>query len=134
METLEFINKKLKKVGYVFSEEASMEKLEEFKDHRRLTVFYNKGLKCAHPECKKVGTRLIKGLGPGGTVHWDIYTQDLEMMTVDHIHPKSKGGGEELENKQPMCRSHNTKKGNKVPPLTLQQKVTTQNSPTAVPV
>jgi hypothetical protein len=35
-------------------------------------------------------------------------------LTVDHIHPWSKGGTEELENLQTLCRSCNSRKGAKV--------------------
>lgn len=36
------------------------------------------------------------------------------MMTSDHIHPKSKGGREDLFNRQPMCIICNLKKGSKI--------------------
>lgn len=74
--------------------------LKHFQNHHRLKVFCQKGTKCVN--CNKVGTRLILGNGRG-QLHWDIYTDDGKPITVDHIIPKSKGGGEELENKQPMC-------------------------------
>jgi len=83
--------------------------LKPFKNHRRLKVFFNKGCKCV--SCDKTGTRLILGRG-GNNLHWDVYTSDLIPITVDHIIPKSKGGGEELENKQPMCHFCNSTKGN----------------------
>lgn len=35
-------------------------------------------------------------------------------LTVDHIHPKSKGGTDHMENLQTLCRSCNSKKGNRV--------------------
>jgi hypothetical protein len=35
-------------------------------------------------------------------------------LSVDHIHPKSKGGTDDLENLQTLCRSCNSKKGIKV--------------------
>lgn len=100
--------------GYEFSEEIPLSDLERFKDHRRLKVFYYKGLECANPECDRVGTRLISGTDLGMNIHWDIYTEDLIMITVDHIIPRSKGGGEELENKNPMCSICNSKKGDKI--------------------
>ena len=84
--------------------------LKYFKEHRRLKVFCEKGTKCV--ECDKIGTRLILGLANNGQYHWDVYTEDLIPITVDHITPKSKGGGEELENKQPMCTYCNSNKGN----------------------
>lgn len=85
-----------------------------YNTHKRLIVFAEKGLKCAHPDCQLVGTRLLKNMDNGGGIHVDLFTDCNKLMTVDHIHPKSKGGGEELENKQPMCERHNSKKGSKI--------------------
>ncbi len=87
-----------------------------YKDHRRMTVFAQKGLKCVHPECDRVGNRLILSLDISGGIHIDLFTADFHLMTVDHIYPKSLGGGEEIENKQPMCQHHNSVKSNKVVP------------------
>lgn len=87
-----------------------------FQKHPRLLVFFNKGTKCV--SCKKVGTRLILGKNRRNELHWDVYTSNLTPLTVDHIQPKSKGGGEELENKQPMCCWCNFKKGNGTPRYT----------------
>lgn len=92
----------------------NIDRLPDYKDHRRLTVFYNKGLQCVVPGCTRVGTWLIMGEGVFRDRHLDLYTKDFHMMTVDHIHPKSQGGGEELENKQPMCRWHNSRKSDKI--------------------
>ena len=36
------------------------------------------------------------------------------MITSDHKLPKSKGGGNSISNRQPMCYPHNTKKGNQL--------------------
>jgi hypothetical protein len=94
---------------YRILKELPIDHLANFKHHPRLTVFYHKGTTCV--QCNKTGTRLIKGEGRGGQ-HWDIYTDDLYPLTVDHIIPKSRGGGESLDNKQPMCAGCNFKKGN----------------------
>jgi len=38
---------------------------------------------------------------------------DSEMITIDHIHPISKGGTNDISNLQFMCRNHNSKKSDK---------------------
>ena len=111
--------------GYERVEERPLADLELWKDHRRLTVFYHKGFECANPKCNNVGTRLIKGSDFGGNMHWDVYTDDLVLMTVDHIIPLSKGGSDDLRNKNPMCRPCNTAKSNKIQPQYLTEDVDT---------
>lgn len=81
-----------------------------FCKHKRLKVFAQKGCTCV--SCGVEGTVLARGIDKGGGRHWDVYTEDFYPLTVDHIVPKSKGGGDELSNLQPMCSRCNTKKGN----------------------
>jgi len=95
--------------GYKFVQEIPLTRLEEFKDHRRLRVFYHKGCTCVN--CGIVGTRLIQGDGRGN-LHWDIYADCGMALTVDHIIPKSKNGSDDLSNCQPMCAVCNQRKGN----------------------
>lgn len=95
--------------GYKFVQEIPLTRLEEFKKHRRLRVFYHKGCTCVN--CGIVGTKLIQGDGRGG-LHWDIYADCGMALTVDHIIPRSKGGSDDLPNLQPMCAKCNTEKGN----------------------
>ena len=62
--------------NYMFKEELCIDKLHTtFKDHRRLGVFAEKGCKCVR--CGRVGTRLIVGEELKGTLHIDLYTNDL---------------------------------------------------------
>ena len=42
------------------------------------------------------------------------YCQAKEKLTIDHIHPVSLGGGDEVSNLQILCRSCNSKKGAKI--------------------
>jgi hypothetical protein len=98
--------------NYKILKEKPIECLVDFQNHRCLRVFYHKGTTCV--TCGKKGTRLIKGEGRGGK-HWDLYTDDLYPLTVDHIQPKSLGGNDSIENLQPMCAGCNFKKGNGKP-------------------
>ena len=105
---------KVKVFHYKVIGELSIDKLKEepFTSHRRLKVFYKKGCKCV--SCKKEGKRLIQGVDAKGNLHWDVYDENLYPITVDHIIPKSRGGGSNIENLQPMCAACNTKKRNKL--------------------
>jgi 5-methylcytosine-specific restriction endonuclease McrA len=47
--------------------------------------------------------------------HFNAYTEDGEMLTKDHIYPKSKGGLNQLINYQLLCYSCNQKKKDNSP-------------------
>jgi 5-methylcytosine-specific restriction endonuclease McrA len=79
-------------------------------NHRRLTVFHHKGLKCCY--CDKKGKYLIRCVDKTGNEHVDLYTDKFILMTVDHVLPKSKGGTRELKNLVPACRKCNSSKSN----------------------
>lgn len=101
--------------SYTFVESLEISLLyTRFSKHKRLRVFSRYGLECAHPECNKKGEYLIRARNNAGGFHIDVYTKEFELMTIDHILPKSKGGGNNIENLQPMCNSCNAKKGDKV--------------------
>lgn len=102
---------KAKVFNYKILEVKPIDALHEFKDHRRLQVFYHKGCKCIN--CGLEATQIALGEGRGQK-HWDLYTADFYPLTVDHIIPKSRGGSDELENKQPMCASCNRAKGSRI--------------------
>ena len=70
--------------------------------------------------CKRVGTQFCLGEGKhvgkkdrGDDRHWDLYTDDGIAMSIDHIHPRSKGGRNHLDNYQILCYECNVFKGNK---------------------
>jgi len=90
---------------------------DTYADHKRLKVFVQKGLKCVVPGCECEGCLLIITTNRNGDLHVDIYTKNLELMTIDHIIPLSvlkKSGKQfkkyDLENLQPMCQFHNESK------------------------
>lgn len=87
-----------------------------YSTHRRLRVFAQKGLKCTY--CEKVGIYLIK-CEFRGAIHVDVYTEEFELMTVDHIWPKSKGGSDKIENLTPACNRCNTEKGSNTTELII---------------
>lgn len=96
----------------IFLQEYPLFFIETKKDHRRFKVFYNKGFTCV--SCGIEGARIIKRACLPNSIHFDLYTLDLQLMTVDHIHPKSLGGSYDLENLQPMCYKCNCEKGSNV--------------------
>jgi 5-methylcytosine-specific restriction endonuclease McrA len=90
-----------------------IENLEKYKNHRRLKVFYHKGLKCVnYAVCGREGQIITHGIDNGGGLHKDVCTADFYPMTIDHIIPRSKGGKDTLKNLDPMCSECNAKKGN----------------------
>ncbi|MBS1722799.1 MAG: HNH endonuclease [Armatimonadetes bacterium] len=44
----------------------------------------------------------------------ELFTDEGELMTRDHILPKSLGGGNEMGNSQTMCLVCNSEKGSKI--------------------
>ena len=77
----------------------------------RARIYAEKGMNCA--ECGLEGSFFALERDKGGGMHLDLYgrneTQDV-MMTIDHIHPSSKGGKHHVDNFQTMCKICNEKK------------------------
>lgn len=48
------------------------------------------------------------------TFHYNFYSEDGELFTIDHKIPKSKGGKDNTTNIQPMLQENNTEKGSKM--------------------
>lgn len=102
-------NMKAQFFNYKILEVKPITDLHEFKDHRRLQVFYHKGCKCI--QCGREATQIALGERQGQQ-HWDLYTDDFYPLTLDHTIPKSKGGLDSLVNLEPMCYGCNQLKGN----------------------
>lgn len=82
----------------------------------RLRTFKDKGCTCV--DCGLEGTYFLKVRGnPMESWHFNLYGIDADgeriLFTKDHIHPKSKGGPDSIDNMQTMCVRCNAKKGNK---------------------
>lgn len=94
------------------------------RSHHRLEVFAFKGVQCVVPECTCRGAFMAvthEGRDETRGFHYDVYTADFKLMTVDHHIAKANGGGDELENKFPMCERHNSKKGQLPPEIFFQR-------------
>lgn len=79
----------------------------------RYKLFFSKGYKCIDCGLEGKYFALEKDRKANG-YHLNLYSiKDGEeiLMTKDHIIPKSKGGTDELNNYQTMCRICNIKKG-----------------------
>jgi len=95
----------------------SLEKLSEYKVHRRLRVFFEKGVKCSNPECNREGAMLVETKYPRGGRHMDVYADDGILMSVDHFIPKYYGGTNHILNLFPMCNVCNTEKAHVMPDI-----------------
>lgn len=104
----------------IFIRQHEMQELfkHPFNIHRRLRVFAEKGLKCAY--CGKLGVHLITSREPKnkyGGVHTDVYTKLMELMTIDHTIPISRGGTDDINNLEPCCQTCNSRKSDKLIPI-----------------
>lgn len=61
--------------------------------------------------CKIEATNFSLGKDNSGGLHWDLYADNGIALSLDHIHPKSRGGANSLENSQIMCTVCNSLKG-----------------------
>lgn len=73
------------------------------------------GLKCVH--CGKIPEYFALAKDKANRWHIDLYSEhenDHYMYTIDHIYPKSKGGKNDIENYQLLCKVCNEKKGDNI--------------------
>jgi len=99
---------------YKIIKKEPIENLINYKNHRRLKVFYEKGIYCHNKDCNFVATFIGIGI-KNGAQHIDLYNEDLRALTVDHINPISKSKDDSLSNKQPLCYKCNKLKSDKLP-------------------
>lgn len=90
----------------------------DYKDSLRrvnimLELIKRDGNKCV--QCNIIPEYFALGKDKIGRWHLDLYSDvgnESHMLTIDHIYPKSKGGKNEIENYQLMCKICNEDKGN----------------------
>lgn len=85
----------------------------------RLRTYHVYGLKCCVPDCAVHGQyfAIERTCGPFDKYHLNLYCKlngEEVMLTSDHKLPKSRGGSDRIENRQPMCYKHNFEKGNQL--------------------
>lgn len=82
----------------------------------RLILFKEKGIRCV--TCDLEATHFVLEAVGKERPHLNLYAlceQGREILfTKDHIHPKARGGRDEMGNYQPMCEPCNGRKADKV--------------------
>lgn len=83
----------------------------------RIRLFHTKGVTCV--TCGIKGSMFIlETQNPKVTPHLNLYAFEddgsLILMTKDHIHPRSKGGADHIDNYNTMCAPCNSAKADTV--------------------
>lgn len=81
----------------------------------RLLTFRNYGTACVH--CGASGAFFAVECSDTAKTAWhlNLYTADGLLLTSDHIWPTSKGGINQLINRQTLCVKCNSRKSNRLP-------------------
>lgn len=81
---------------------------------RRARIFFEMGVDCA--KCGLEAKFFALEKWADGSYHLDLYgvddAGDDVLMTIDHVHAKSKGGPDHLDNYAPLCKCCNELKSN----------------------
>ena len=84
-----------------------------------LWIFIVKGIACVECGIKGTTYQAFEAPGKQGYVKLNLYAQKEDgswvLMTADHTVPRSAGGGNFLQNLEPMCQDCNYIKGSMVP-------------------
>lgn len=86
------------------------------------------GCECQY--CKEKSEFMALGKDRMNHWHLDLYSikdNELFLYTIDHIHPRSKGGADHIDNYQILCKDCNQDKGDSTPDDIVKQKTKTQN-------
>lgn len=79
---------------------------------QRVNCLIQLGTKCVR--CPREGVKFLMTIDNPGSLHFDLYDNYNNLMNIDHILPKSKGGKDEIDNYQLMCEECNSKKGSTI--------------------
>jgi 5-methylcytosine-specific restriction endonuclease McrA len=80
----------------------------KFAASMRLRMLAAKGVTCVG--CGRQGSFFALEFETLATPHFNLYTDDGVLMTMDHIRPRSRGGPHQLSNLQVMCSPCNASK------------------------
>lgn len=99
---------------YTIEEGIEICKKSKSKRLKSLSKLSEQSTKCNNPTCNVIGTKFCIGTDKAGNNHIDLYSEDMTMITIDHIMPKSKGGKNTIDNYQLLCKPCNELKGDKI--------------------
>lgn len=87
----------------------------EVQNSKKWRAFAEHNFKCYI--CELRGCYIIKRLLPifnakkkRGRIKYSLHTVHFQLMTIDHVIPKSQGGENEVENMRPCCKKCNSSK------------------------